>query len=117
MDERVLRAVEDGEAAPAAEAPSDRRRWIGVGLLALVFVAVVAAYAVERQRAGALAAEVATLEGQLATARAEVQAHELRMAEVNAAVQTLADRIGELQSLVGQPVEALPAAAPESTTP
>ena len=83
----------------------------------LILVAVVVAYAVERDRSVALAAEVGKLESQLATAQSEVKAYELRMANVSGAVEELSNRLDELQSLVLQPVEASPAAVQEPATP
>ncbi len=116
-EERILRAVDPDEGGASSEVPGDRSRWLGVGLLALVLVAVFVAYAVERDRATSLAAEVGRLESELVAVRSEVKAYEIRMANVSAAVDELSSHIGELQSLVLQPVDGSPAVAPQPATP
>ena len=116
-EERILRAVDPDEGVPSSEVPDGRSRWLGFGLLALVLVAVLVAYAVERDRAASLAAEVGRLESELTTVRAEVKAYEFRMANVSAAVEELSSRIGELRSLVRQPVDGSPAVAPQPAAP
>ncbi len=116
-EERILRAVDPDEGGPTSELPDDRSRWLGIGLLALVLVAVLVAYAVERGRTASLSAEVGRLESELASVRAEVKAYEFRMANVSAAVEELSNRIGELQSLVLQPVDGSPAVTPQPAAP
>ena len=74
--------------------------------MVIALIVVLAGLVQQFRRAETLEARVELLGQELSGARAEIAAHEARMASVRSAVDDLAARVGVLQKVVAEPQRA-----------